>query len=375
MSDMSARKAAVVGLGIGMAHVAGYLQSRHADLVAVADAWEPRRRRIGGTFAQGSMLVLRPLFDPALLERSWEDINVRVYDDVSQVATDPDVDLVSLCTPDDTHERVAIDLMLAGKDLILEKPLALSEDSARRIIDTAESTGRRVAMGYEMRINPAIERTYRISRSGAIGEIRAFSLQHYRDAFRRDKWQNWIQDKKRSGGLIVEETCHWFDVARYITGKEIASVHCVSDGGTHADFDFEDIAFVQGTFADGTILQIGHSLTGFDFSIVIQVHGTLGTIWCGMKAGRESLLDARQTSYVAIVATGPTDPGHGPPPSAETFGEETLEGENIRDHVVECAGAFLSGEPFRSDMDDGLQSLRAALAARRSSETGKVEVL
>jgi predicted dehydrogenase len=229
-------------------------------------------------------------------------------------------------------------------------------------------------MGYEMRINPAVCRIREIVASGAIGEIRAFSFQQYRPAFRRDKWQQWIQEKKRSGGLIVEETCHWFDLARYITGNEVESVHCVADGGVHADFDFEDIAFVQGTFNDGSILQIGHSLTGFDFSIIMQVHGSLGTVWCGMKAASESVLDAGQTSYHAVVASGPANPG-GSAPHVETFAEEALEAQNIRDHVAECVEKLVAGAPFRSNLNDGLESLRIALAASRSAESGRVEAV
>ena len=74
---------AVVGLGIGMAHVAGYLSSPNANLVAVADAWAERRERVGGTFDQGSMLNLKPLFDGELLSKRWEDLGIRVYDDES----------------------------------------------------------------------------------------------------------------------------------------------------------------------------------------------------------------------------------------------------------------------------------------------------
>ncbi len=365
---------AVVGLGIGMAHVAGYLDSPGANLVAVADAWAPRRERVGGTFSQGSMLSLRPLFNEALLDSRWEDLGVRVYDDVQAIVDDSGIDLVSLCTPDDTHEAYGIALLDAGKHLLLEKPVALSVASARRLAAAAQANDRRISVGYEMRVNPAVRKIRELIGSGVVGEIRAFALYQYRTPFRRDKWQKWIQERDRSGGLLVEETCHWFDLARFLTGDEVVKVHCVGSDRVHADFDYEDIAFVQGTFASGSVFQVGHALTGFDFSLVIQIYGDRGSIWCGLKADPRSLLDGGQSSYIGIVSWGPVNvaPGEG---SFVTFGNEAGEGESISDNVVCTVEALRVGTPFVADLEDGIRSLQISLAARNSLGSGEpVEV-
>lgn len=366
-----------------MAHVAGYLGSPGTRLVAVADAWDARRARVGGTFEQGSMLNLRPLLDESLLTKRWEELGIRVYDDVKAVADDPEIDLVSLCTPDDTHEAYAVMLLEAGKHLLLEKPVALSLPSADRIADAARRNGRRIAVGYEMRINPAVQKVRALVEGGAVGEVRAFSLQQYRKPFRRDKWQKWIQERERSGGLIVEETCHWFDLARFLTGKEIARVHTVGTDQILPDFDYEDIAFLQGWYDDGTVFQIGHSLTGFDFSLVIQVHGTAGTVWCGLKGEERSLLDAGQTDYMGVVSWGPVETGAGagggPGTSAAsaaqfvTFGTEAREGENIRDQVRHTVQSLRNATRFLAEYEDGVAALEIALAARASLHSGKVE--
>ena len=361
---------AVVGLGIGMAHVAGYLSSPDANLVAVADAWAERRERVGGTFDQGSMLNLRPLLDEELLSKRWEDLGIRVYDDVKSIVEDPDIELVSLCTPDDTHEPFGIMLLEAGKHLLLEKPVALSVAAAGRLAAAAQANDRRISVGYEMRVNPAVLKIRELIGTGVVGDVRAFSLYQYRPSFRRDKWQKWIQQKERSGGLLVEETCHWFDLARLLTGREVAQVHCVGTDRVHADFDYEDVAFVQGVFADGSVFQIGHALTGFDFSLTIQIYGNRGTIWSGFKADPRSLLDGGQSTYLGIVSWGPVNavPGEG---SFVTFGDEAREGENIRDNVAHTVKSLRDGTPFEAEFDDGLRSLQIALAARQSLESGE----
>ena len=89
-------RAAVVGLGIGLAHCAGYWKSPYAELAAVCDPVEIRRRTVGGTFSQGSMEVLKPLFPSDLLSRRWEELGVKTYASLEEVLEDPSIDLVSL---------------------------------------------------------------------------------------------------------------------------------------------------------------------------------------------------------------------------------------------------------------------------------------
>ena len=367
-------KCAVVGLGIGMAHVAGYLKSENAELTLVADAWEPRRSRVGGTFDQGSMMVLRPLFSDAQVKMRWEDLGIRVVSDVSEVADDPEIELVSLCTPDYLHEEHALRLLESGKHLILEKPVALNLEGARRISRAADAAGRRVAVAYEFRRNPGVLALKELIGSGTLGEVRAFNLQHFRRPFRRDKWNKWIQEEEKSGGLIVEETSHWFDLARYLTGSEFASVYAVGSDGVHPDFDYEDLAFCQGRFRNGAAWQISHALTGFDFSFTIQIHGSAGTAWLGLKEEAYCSLDAGSSDYHGVLSWAPLN---ATPRDAivRVWDSEAGEPESIRDNVVALVECFRRGEAFPNGLEDGIEALRVSLAARESCRTGMIVTL
>lgn len=367
-------KCAVAGLGIGMAHVAGYLQSGEAELIAVADAWEPRRQTVGGTFSQGSMSVLRPLFSDRQVQMRWEDTGVQVYDDIKKIADNPDIELVSLCTPDYLHEEHALYLLDAGKHLILEKPVALSLEGARRIADAAESSGKRVAVAYEFRRNPGVVALKTLIDSGKLGDLKAFNLQHFRRPFRRDKWNRWIQQESKSGGLIVEETSHWFDLARFLTGKEFSSVFTVGTGDIHRDFDYEDVAFCQGHFNDGSVWQIAHSLTAFDFAFTIEIHGCEGTARLGLKENAWSSLDAGASDHWGVLSwaalnTGPEDA------VVQVFDSEAGEPESIRDNVEALVACFCHDEAFPTSLEDGIEALNVALAARRSLKTGEIITL
>jgi predicted dehydrogenase len=366
------RNAVVVGLGIGMAHAAGYLDCDSARLHGVADLMPARRERVGGTFAQGSFADLRPLFDGAVLDKRWEELGARVYGDLEEVLADPEVEIVSLCTPDHLHVEHTEAVLAAGRHLLLEKPVALEPAAAARVLPTvraAREAGLVIGVGYEFRRNPAVLRLRELVTGGELGEIAAFSLYHYRTPFRRDKWDHWIEKEELSGGLIVEETSHWLDLARFIPGKEIARVQTETTDRIHADFDYEDIAYINGRYSDGSVFQISHALTGFDFSIIIQLHGTEGSAWCGLKDARYSALDAGTSTHFGVVVRGPQN-GRPTDGQIETFDASVTEPQNIRDftrHFASCVGEA-TAPPV--SYEGGMRCLEAAEAARRSAKTG-----
>ena len=367
------KRAAVVGLGIGLAHCAGYMRSPHAELAAVCDLQAERLTGPAGTFGQGSMLVLKSLFTEEELAASWEQLGVRTVESLDEVLQDPDIDTVSLCTPDYQHGDQALQVLGAGKHLLLEKPVALTREAATRVVEAggrAAAGGIRSGVGYEFRINPAILLLKELVASFT-GEVRAFSLYHFRTPFKRDKWERWIEKEETSGGLIVEETSHWVDLARFIPGAEPRRIHCVTVDDIHSDFDYEDVAYINGEYDNAGILQISHGLTGFDFSLNIQVHGSKGTVWCGLKDAPYTSFDHGQTHHLGLVAWGTPDQD---PESAHvrTFGYEVTEPENIRDCAAQFAEAVETGTAPACSLEEGSRALDISLLARESARQGGV---
>lgn len=365
-------KAAVIGLGIGHAHCAAYLGSPHATLAAVCDLMPERLERVGGTFDRGSMPDLRDLYPPEVLARRWQDLGVKTCSSLEEVLADPGIEVVSLCTPDHTHAELATRVIAAGRHLLLEKPVAIDLRGARQI---GEALARRrpgtlFSVGYEFRLNPAIRLVRELVGSGFTGPVEAFSLHHFRRPFKRDKWQHWIQSRRLSGGLIVEETCHWFDLLRFITDQEVSSLHCHATDRILSDFDFEDVAYIQGRLGGGGVFQLAHALTGFDFHLAIAVHGRRGTVWCQLKDQAASRLDDRQSAYHALVAWG--EPNR-PPEAAtvRTFGPEATEPCSIRDYAQHFVQCVAQGREPAVSYEDAVRALELSLAARASGERGK----
>ncbi|MBN2552724.1 MAG: Gfo/Idh/MocA family oxidoreductase [Spirochaetales bacterium] len=359
-------KAAVVGLGIGHAHCAGYLQSPHAELAAVCDLMPGRLARVGGTFEAGSMTELRRLYPQEILARRWEEIGVRTFTSLEELLEDPGIEIVSLCTPDHTHAELAVRILRSGRHLLMEKPLALSLPQAEAVGRALSDSGSVLAVDYEFRLNPAIRQLRRLIEEGITGEVEAFTLYHFRRPFKRDKWQKWIQRRESSGGLIVEETSHWLDLLRFLTGREVASLSCRTNDRIHPDFDFEDIAFIQGSLSAGGIFQISHALSGFDFSLNLAVHGRKATAWCHLKDNPASRLDDLQSSYCALVAWGDSNRG---PEAADSrvYGAEALEPQSIKDFAMDFARCIAEGRRPAAGYEDALRALELALAAREAA--------
>lgn len=371
---MMMKNAVVIGLGIGMAHVAAYMKSSDVRLHGVCDVNPIRTARIGGTFEEQSMLCLKPLFPSGMRGKSWQEAGVKVYPSIEAVMDDPQVDLVSICTPDYLHPAHLELAMVAQKDILLEKPIAIDLMQAEKLNTKMNSYPRAFSIDYEFRLNPAIEKLKELLDVGELGAVEGLSLYHFRTPFRRDKWHKWIQKKEYCGGLIIEETCHWFDLVCYLSGKQIASVYCLTASGVHADFDYEDIAYINGSFHDGGIVQISHALTGFDFSLQIHVHGQRGTAWCALKEDRYSSLDGGSSEYLGIVSCARLNQS---PRDAQIWqwGQEATEPWNIHDFVLDFAHRAVHHIPQRVCWNDGYTSLKLAVKALESAQTGSIVTL
>ncbi|MFW5728461.1 MAG: Gfo/Idh/MocA family protein, partial [Spirochaetota bacterium] len=359
----------------GLAHCAGYLRSSEANLYAVCDAQPERLTGPGGTFDQGSMPDLKTLFSETERAASWEDLGVRTYQSLDEVLADPEIDMVSVCTPDYQHGEQALQVLEAGKHLLLEKPIALTRGAAAAVVAAgrdAEKRGIRAAVGYEFRVNPAVTAVRELVQSFT-GTVRAFSLYHFRTPFKRDKWNQWIQREELSGGLIVEETSHWVDLARFIPRLEVSEVQCVTVDDIHRDFDYEDVAYINGRYENGGILQLSHALTGFDFNLTIQVHGTDGTVWCGLKDAPYTSLDYGQAHHLGLVAWG-TSSDSPEDAHVRTFGPEVTEPESIRAYTEHFARTVEYGGAVACSLEDAQCALEISLDARESARQGGTPV-
>ena len=127
-------KIALLGTGFGQAHAAVYAQRPDVDEVVV----------FGRT--------------PEKLAKISEQFGFATTTDLDAVITDPSVDLVDICLPTRLHADVAVQAMQAGRDVLIELPLATTLEDAHRIIEVQQATGRRAFVDMFSRFSPAHQR-------------------------------------------------------------------------------------------------------------------------------------------------------------------------------------------------------------------------
>ena len=130
-------------------------------------------------------------------------------------------DLCVAATPDALHTRHALAALKCGYDLLLEKPIACSEEDCRIIYKTAEELGRRVFVCLEMRYTPFFTAIKNELDTGKYGKIATINLTenviywHQAHSFVRGNWR----DTETSSPMIVAKCCHDLDMISWLTGR------------------------------------------------------------------------------------------------------------------------------------------------------------
>lgn len=227
--------------------------------------------------------------------------------DWKEIVNDPEIDVVSICTPNNAHVAVAIAALEAGKHVICEKPIASTLEDAKAMAEAAEKAAEKgiVSMNaYQYRRVPAIDLAKKLIDEGSIGEIlniRCTYLQSW--SADPDSPLSWRFQKKIAGaGTLGDIASHVIDIAQYLAGDidEVVSMvktyikeRPVQEGGVDllgtvklgadvprkpVDVDDEDAFLVK--FKSGAVgsIEATRNAWGRNNFITVELHGTKGSI-------------------------------------------------------------------------------------------------
>ena len=209
--------------------------------------------------------------------------------DWRDIINDPEIDAVSVCTPNDMHEDIAIAALKAGKHLYIDKPLADDYPSAARIADAAERSQALSQMVFNDRFFPSVLRAKEIASQGLLGDITAFSCRYlHSGSVDREKPAGWKQLKQ--GGVLNDLAVHALDLITWLIGwpKQVyCAVNRIYDtrplpGGGVAQGDeiAEDHALMTLRLANGTLGSVEASKisTGANDEMFLEICGTKGAV-------------------------------------------------------------------------------------------------
>ncbi|MBE5742900.1 MAG: Gfo/Idh/MocA family oxidoreductase [Clostridiales bacterium] len=142
-----------------------------------------------------------------------------------------EADIVAVATQDIDHKEHSIALMEKGYDLLLEKPIANTQEDCMAIYEASKTYGRKVIVCHVLRYTPFYSTVKKIIDSGKLGEVitihasESVGYFHQAHSFVRGPWQN----KKESSPMILAKCCHDMDILRYLMGEECVAVSSYGD--------------------------------------------------------------------------------------------------------------------------------------------------
>ena len=141
--------------------------------------------------------------------------DAKVYTDYKELLKDENIEVVHVLTPNRSHAEISIDALYAGKHVMCEKPMAKTAEDAKRMLDAAKATGKRLSIGYQHRQKNASIYAKQYIDTGALGEI--YYANCY--ALRRRATPNWgvfLNEYEQGGGPIIDIATHSLDLTLYL---------------------------------------------------------------------------------------------------------------------------------------------------------------
>lgn len=270
------------------------------------------------------------------------------YDAYQSLLASGDVDAIYLALPNDQHREFAVPALDAGLHVLLEKPMATSEEDCRAIEQAAARTGAKLMIGYRLHFEPATLEAVRLVRAGEIGEVRAFTstfCQHVAASNHRARHGFWA-------GPVTDMGPYPINAARMMFGAEPVEV---AAWGTHkADlpYDFHDTVAVTLRFPGERLAQFTVSY-GLDHVDEYTVAGDKGAIHMSPAFGFPGPL--------AFTLSQGESKKERTFPAVDQFGGETQ-------YFSEC---ILNGDHPEPDGEEGRLDVRVLSAIERALSTGR----
>jgi len=187
--------------------------------------------------------------------------DVKLYDNWEDLIENEDIDIVSIATPPSLHVEMACAAMRHNKHVLLEKPVALSNDGVEEILRVQKETGMIITVDHMLRYDPIVKSLIQLSKAETFGKLRHVVVSNYAQDGSLPA-EHWFWDKAIAGGIFIEHAVHFFDIVNALTNQKVISV----SGCTHnRNEQQEDQVAATVLYNDGLIATHYHSFSGPGF--------------------------------------------------------------------------------------------------------------
>ena len=260
-------KYALIGCGrIAVNHVIA-TRANNLEFVAACDI-EP---------GKADDLFKRAKYEQAASVEQYEDYR-------KMLAEHPEIELVAIATESGKHAPIAFDCIEMGKNLIIEKPIAMSLEDAEEIICKAAEKGVKVSACHQNRFNLAIQQLRKALEAGRFGKLSLGAI-HVRWNRGKDYYDqaNWRGTWEQDGGTLMNQCVHGVDLLRWMMGNEVEEVYGATRQRFHDYLEAEDVGVAVVKFKNGAIGTIEGTSNVYPKNLeeTLYIFGKTGTVKIG----------------------------------------------------------------------------------------------
>jgi 1,5-anhydro-D-fructose reductase (1,5-anhydro-D-mannitol-forming) len=277
----------------------------------------------------------------------------RSYTSVTSLLADPEVDIVYISTTNERHKQEVTLAAQSGKHVLCEKPLALTVQDAREMLETCEQAHVVLGTNHHLRNAVTHRALRRLIKEGAIGSPLAARVFHA--VYLPPRLQGWRLDRPEAGGgVIMDITVHDADALHFALDDDAEEVVAISGQQGLAQSGLEDAVMGAIRFRSGLLAQFHDAFTIKNARTGFEVHGSEGSI-----IGEDVMTQEPQGRLFLQRQEKREEVDLGP--------HESLYAHQVRHFNAAVLG---QGKPFATG-EDGVRSLAVAMAVLESTKSGK----
>lgn len=321
----------VVGMGsIGQRHIRNLRAIRDVEIIAYRSRGQPL---------------------PEDLQGDW----LREFSDLdAALGEDPVAALI--CAPPAVQVESAAIAAKAGCHLFIEKPISDCLDGLEALVAEVKRRELSTLIGYNLRFHPQLQRIYLLISEGRIGQvtsIRAEVGQYLPDWHPKEDYRLGYSARRDLGGGAILDLIHEIDYVHWLGGA-VSRIACFADHVSGLEINCEDTAEILLDFEAGSIGSIHLDYIQRTLGRSCKVIGEGGTIKWDFSEDKLELFEVSDPQWQVFNDVG--------------FDRNTMYIEEMR-HFLDCIEGRV--EPI-VDLEQGVENLRIALAARESADSGRV---
>ena len=327
----------------------GRIAKRHSDL-------------LGGKYISGAKLVAICDVNNDKAKAIGDKYNIPTYSDMDKMMQSESIDIVVVLTPSGLHAKHVINLAKYGKDIMVEKPMALTLDDADSMIEACDINNCRLFVIKQNRFNVPVVKLHEAHQQGRFGKLVLGTVRvrwaRHQSYYDQDVWRGtWKMD----GGVLTNQASHHVDMLEWIMG-DVESVFAHSTTAL-ADIEAEDTAVVLLKFRNGAlgIIEATTATRPRDLEGSISILGSEGNVVIGGFAVNQIqswAFEKEQDGDDEVLKKYSVNP-----PNVYGFGHQAY-----YDHVIDCIS---HGNRNLVDGLQGRKSIELISAIYESVETGK----